>query len=85
MIKLDRSFFTTAEGRALAQDPEFRSIFLATVDNIDWPAYGGQDSDLQKADLIEYLDTFAGMNSNAVMFQVEMSVIYPTTIYPMRT
>ena len=54
-----------------AQDlPEFRSIFIATVDNIDWPAYGGQDSKLQKADMIQYLDTVEGMNSNAVMFQV---------------
>ena len=62
-----------------APDPEFRGIFLATVQNIDWPAYGGQDSDLQKADMVEYLDTFEAMNSNAVMLQV--SSLCPSVQY----
>ena len=51
-------------------DPEFRSVFIATVENIDWPADVGQSTDSQKAQIDEYVDKLAGMNSNAVMFQV---------------
>lgn len=57
---------------AAADEPtvEFRSLYVATVDNIDWPQSSADPVDVQQADLIAYLDTMAGSRMNAIMFQV---------------
>ena len=35
---------------------EFRGVWIATVDNIDWPSKGNYNSDSQKAEFIKLLD-----------------------------
>ena len=54
-----------------AQKREMRSVWIATVFNIDWPKgdhYGKPD--LMKADLIAYLEACKTANLNSVCFQV---------------
>lgn len=54
-----------------APDMEFRSMFIATAFNVDWPTYTGQDSDAQKEQMVAFLDAAERLNMNAVMFQVQ--------------
>jgi len=49
---------------------EFRAVWIATVDNIDWPSEPGLPVHRQKAEMLEILDRAAMMNLNAVIFQI---------------
>src|SRR6187551_2941237 len=49
---------------------EFRGVWIATVDNIDWPSRQGLPVDSQKAELLALLDHSARLRLNAVIFQV---------------
>ena len=52
---------------------EWRSTWLATVSNIDWPRVKGTTPEIiaqQKQGMIDYLDGLAMMNMNAICFQV---------------
>jgi uncharacterized lipoprotein YddW (UPF0748 family) len=52
---------------------EFRSLFMATVDNIDWPRSRSDSVATQRADLLEYLDIMNQTHMNAIMFQARTS------------
>lgn len=49
---------------------EFRGIWLATVENIDWPTRGNVDSDSQKQELVKILDIHQRNGINAILLQV---------------
>ena len=49
---------------------EWRAAWIATVNNIDWPARSNLSSARQQADLLAYLDLFKSLNFNAIVFQV---------------
>jgi len=49
---------------------EFRGVWVATVGNIDWPSSKNLSSEEQQKEIIELLNTFKGMNFNAVVFQI---------------
>ena len=49
---------------------EWRAVWIATVNNIDWPSKPGLSSQEQQKELIAYLDLFKKMNFNAVVLQV---------------
>ncbi len=49
---------------------EFRGVWIATVDNIDWPSTPHLGSDDQKSELITQLDAHQKAGINAIMFQV---------------
>lgn len=52
---------------------EFRSAWIATVANIDWPKQKGASASViaqQKADLIAYIDKMEEMNLTSICFQV---------------
>lgn len=49
---------------------ELRAVWIATVNNIDWPSKPGLDSKEQQKELIAYLDLFKKMNFNAVVLQI---------------
>ena len=60
---------------AIAESPkrEWRSTWLATVANIDWPRVRGASPEViaqQKQGMIDYLDGLHAMNMNAICFQV---------------
>jgi len=52
---------------------EFRAVWVATVDNIDWPSKRTLSTNEQKAELIRILDVAKAMNLNAIIFQVRPS------------
>jgi len=49
---------------------EWRAVWIATVNNIDWPSKPGLTTDQQKKELIDYLDLFKSLNFNAIVLQV---------------
>ena len=68
-------FILTLCANAVAQSPkrEWRSTWLATVANIDWPRVRGTSPEIiaqQKQGMIDYLDGLKMMNMNAICFQV---------------
>lgn len=52
---------------------EFRAVWVATVDNIDWPSSRNLSTDDQKAELIRIFDVCKSLNINAVVLQVRPS------------
>ena len=63
---------------------EFRGVWIATVDNIDWPSKKGLPSDSQKAEFIRLLDLHKANGMNAVIMQVRPAAdaFYPSTYEP---
>lgn len=58
--------------QALPASPkrEFRGMWIATVNNIDWPSRPGLPVEQQKAELLAMLNTLQELHFNAVIFQV---------------
>jgi uncharacterized lipoprotein YddW (UPF0748 family) len=63
---------------------EFRGLWVATVNNIDWPSKPGLSTREQKEELIALLDRAAALRLNAVIFQVRSScdALYDSKIEP---
>lgn len=63
---------------------EFRGVWIATVDNIDWPAKGMLNVEDQKADFIRQLDLHKSNGMNAVIVQVRPAAdaFYPSQYEP---
>jgi uncharacterized lipoprotein YddW (UPF0748 family) len=63
---------------------EFRGVWVATVQNIDWPSKPGLPVDKQKRELIAILDKCVELNINAVIFQVrtQADALYASRIEP---
>ena len=63
---------------------EFRGVWIATVDNIDWPAKGMVNVEDQKADFIRQLDLHRSNGMNAVIVQVRPAAdaFYPSQYEP---
>ncbi|HEU0111799.1 MAG TPA: family 10 glycosylhydrolase [Flavisolibacter sp.] len=63
---------------------EFRGVWIATVDNIDWPQKGQYNVDSQKKDFIRLLDMHQRNGMNAVVVQVRPSTdaFYPSPYEP---
>ncbi|MGL4642049.1 MAG: glycoside hydrolase family 10 protein, partial [Cetobacterium sp.] len=51
-------------------DREFRGVWIATVDNINWPSKQGLSIEDQKKEFIDILDEIKSLNMNAVIMQV---------------
>ncbi len=49
---------------------EFRAVWVATVNNIDWPSRSGLNSAQQQQEVINILNTCKQLGMNAVIFQV---------------
>lgn len=52
---------------------EFRGVWIATVQNIDWPSKRGLNSDIQKQELLKVFDEHQKTNLNAIMLQIRPS------------
>lgn len=63
---------------------EFRGVWIATVENIDWPSKRGLTSDQQKAEFIRLLDMHERNGMNAVVMQVRpvTDAFYPSPYEP---
>jgi uncharacterized lipoprotein YddW (UPF0748 family) len=80
-------FYATALATDLDAPPvprEFRGVWIATVDNIDWPSKPGLPVDSQKAELLALLDHAARLRLNAVILQVRPAAdaLYRSTLEP---
>jgi uncharacterized lipoprotein YddW (UPF0748 family) len=63
---------------------EFRGIWIATVENIDWPSYKNLSSDQQKQEFITIIDRLKKDKFNAVFIQIRPSsdALYESSIEP---
>jgi uncharacterized lipoprotein YddW (UPF0748 family) len=63
---------------------EFRGVWVATVDNIDWPSKRTLSTAAEQAELIKLLDKAQAMHLNAIVFQVRPSAdaLYPSKLEP---
>src|SRR4051794_3509646 len=63
---------------------EFRAVWVATVENIDWPSKPGLSSDKQKAEFVAILDKCVELNINAVIFQIrtQADALYDSKLEP---
>ena len=77
------SLFCSTNSKAQAK-PEFRGVWVATVDNIDWPAKRNFNSDSQKAEFIRLLDMHQRNGINAMIVQIRPAAdaLYPSQYEP---
>ncbi|MBX9928790.1 MAG: family 10 glycosylhydrolase [Gemmatimonadaceae bacterium] len=63
---------------------EFRAVWVAAVDNIDWPSRRFLSGDAQRAELIAILDRAQAMGLNAVILQVRPAgdALYASKLEP---
>src|SRR5580698_2224319 len=63
---------------------EFWAVWIATVDNIDWPSAGDYSTEQQKAEFIRQLDMHQRNGMNAVIVQIRPAcdAFYPSSIEP---
>ena len=63
---------------------EFRGVWVATVENIDWPSKKGLSNQEQKQEFIALLDLHQKNGMNAIIMQVRPSgdAFYPSTLEP---
>jgi uncharacterized lipoprotein YddW (UPF0748 family) len=63
---------------------EFRGVWVATVDDIDWPLHKGEPPAVQQQELVSMLDNLKSTGINAVIFQVrpECDALYRSSIEP---
>ena len=64
--------------------PEFRGVWVATVDNIDWPGKGNFNTDSQKVEFIRLLDMHQRNGMNALVVQIRpcTDAFYPSPYEP---
>ena len=63
---------------------EFRGVWVATVENIDWPTKRGLSTEKQKAELVSIMDKAAQLHLNAIVFQVRPTcdALYDSQLEP---
>jgi uncharacterized lipoprotein YddW (UPF0748 family) len=67
-----------------APKAEFRAVWVATVDNIDWPSKRGIPTEQAKSELLRIIRKCQELNLNAIIFQVRPSTdaLYASRIEP---
>ncbi len=63
---------------------EFRAVWVATVDNIDWPSKRDLSTDAARMELVALLDKAASLHMNAVILQVRpmADALYDSKLEP---
>ena len=63
---------------------EMRAVWVATVDNIDWPSSPGLSTETQKKEIITILEKVKELNMNAVVLQVrpQADAFYKSSFEP---
>lgn len=78
-------FVVAAHGETLPKvEREFRAVWIATVNNIDFPTKRNLSIEQQKAEIIQDLELAESLKMNAVIFQVRpmCDAIYESKIEP---
>ncbi|MDB5231832.1 MAG: glycoside hydrolase [Chitinophagaceae bacterium] len=90
-LLLTCSLFSCSRVKVQAQLPpstspkyEFRAVWVATVDNIDWPSKKGIPVDQQKAEFIRLLDMHKANGMNTIIMQIRPAAdaFYPSQYEP---
>ena len=79
------SFNIAAQSQTLPKpEREFRAVWIATVDNIDFPTQQALSVEQQKAELVQDLELAVSLKLNAVIFQVrpQCDALYRSEIEP---
>lgn len=78
------SFFLFAVFSFAQPKAEFRGVWIASVDNIDWPQRGQWNAEAQKAEFTRQLDMHQRNGMNAVVVQVRPAAdaFYPSPYEP---
>jgi len=81
-ISLGISLIATAQPQVTK--PEFRGVWIATVDNIDWPSKPVINSEVQKTEFIRLLEMHKQNKMNALIVQVRPATdaFYPSPLEP---
>jgi uncharacterized lipoprotein YddW (UPF0748 family) len=77
--------FLTAHFVLLAQPKqEFRAVWVATVNNIDWPSKPGLTTEQQQKEAVKIITDSRNLNMNAIIFQVRPAsdAFYPSVLEP---
>ena len=63
---------------------EMRAVWIATVENIDWPSTPNLSTEEQKAEMVELLDSVKAYNMNTVVFQIrpDADALYASELEP---
>ncbi len=63
---------------------EFRAVWVATVDNMDWPSRAGLTTAQQQREMIEILDKLVEVRMNAIILQVRPAAdaLYDSKLEP---
>lgn len=82
LFQLPRVF--AAEGGSDYMKRELRAVWIATVQNIDWPSRPGLPVEQQKQEFINLLDDVVEMGMNAVVVQIKPTAdaFYPSEYGP---
>ncbi|WMT39311.1 family 10 glycosylhydrolase [Paenibacillus sp. D2_2] len=78
------SYVLVVNGEAMIPKRELRAAWIATVENIDWPAKGTFNAEQQQADFIAILDELKADGMNAIVMQVKPTAdaFYPSKLAP---
>lgn len=79
------TFFNTSKGQHHSpQKYEFRAVWVATLNNIDWPSRRGLPPEEQRKEFIALLDTLQKYHFNAVIVQIRPTAdaFYPSRYEP---
>ncbi|MFN7822270.1 MAG: family 10 glycosylhydrolase, partial [Bacteroidota bacterium] len=70
--------------QSISPNYEFRGVWVATVENIDWPKSKQLSPEEQRASFIRLLDMHQKNGMNAIVMQVRPSgdAFYPSTLEP---
>ena len=63
---------------------EMRAVWIATVENIDWPSTNKLTTDEQKAEMVALLDSVKAYNMNTIVFQIrpDADALYSSQLEP---
>ena len=63
---------------------EMRAVWIATVENIDWPSTNKLTTEQQKAEMIGLLDSVKAYNMNTIVFQIrpDADALYASELEP---
>jgi uncharacterized lipoprotein YddW (UPF0748 family) len=77
-------WFSAGNAQVLQPKFEFRGVWVATVNNIDWPSQPGLPVEVQKKEVINILNLHQSLGMNAIILQVRpcMDAFYPSTLEP---
>ena len=77
-------FFSTGAVADNPQKKEFRGVWIATINNLDWPSAPALPVEVQKKELLDLIEHIEKLNLNVVIFQVRAAsdAFYQSDIEP---